>query len=478
MNRLNTPRLLAALALVLPLAACLTRPAREAHPDLKLTAPVGAATAAEPAVTTAEWPQAMWWKTYADPTLDTLIDQALVASPDIGAAEARFNSAAAAIAAARAAAGPNLTGAGDASRQRLSDNGLFPPQLLGFNWYNQFDLGVQGSYTFDWWGLHRAQVRSAIDLKRAAQVERDAAGQTIASAVATEYFGYQADQARLTLALKSVDTTRRALEIAKQRVQAHLADPADEDHANLDVLSARDHMGDVITSEHMHLVALAALLGCAPAELPELPPRELPALTTQLPASASIDLIARRPDIIASRWRVEASGQDLEAARAGFMPNVSLNGLLGLSSRDLGKLLEIGSGDPSITGAIHLPIFDAGALRAGYSRSHAALELAVAEYHSAVLNAARDVNTQLELRDTAVKQLALRQEQLEAARQLQAKADQRLQRGVSDARPQLSATEQWLAAQEALIETNYQQLSADVALIHALGGGYVMDPTS
>lgn len=478
MNHLTTPRLLAALTLMLPLAACLTRPAREAHPDLKLSAPVGAATAAEPAATTSEWPQAMWWKVYADPTLDALIDKALAASPDISAAEARFNSASAAIAAARAAAGPNLTGAGDASRQRLSDNGLFPPQLLGFNWYNQFDLGIQGSYTFDWWGLHRAQVRSAIDLKRAAQVERDAAGQTIASAVATEYFGYQADQARLSLVLKSIDTTRRALEIAKARVQAHLADPADADHANLDVLSARDHMGDVITSEHMHLVALAALLGCAPADLPELAPRVLPAITTQLPANASIDLIARRPDIIASRWRVEASGQDLEAARAGFMPNVSLNGLLGLSSRDLGKLLDIGSGDPSISGAIHLPLFDAGALRAGYSRSHAALELAIADYRSAVLNAARDVNTQLELRDTAVKQLALRQEQLEEARQLQAKADERLQQGVSDARPQLSATVQWLSAQEALIETNYQQLSADVALIHALGGGYAMDPTS
>ena len=478
MSQLLAPRLLASLAFALPLAGCLTPPPRDAHTDLKLAAPVGAATAAEPAATSPEWPQATWWKAYADPTLDALIEKALATSPDIGAAEARFQSASSAIAAARAAAGPNLTGAGDASRQRLSDNGLFPPQLLGFNWYNQFDLGVQGSYTFDWWGLHRAQVRSAVDSARAARVERDAAGQTIATAVATEYFGYQSDQARLGLALQSLAATRQALEVAKARVQAHFADPADDDHANLDVLSARDHMGDVITSEHMHLVALAALLGCAPAELPEMPARDLPAVTTQLPESASIDMIARRPDIVASRWRVEASSQDLEAARAGFMPNVSLNGLLGLSSRDLSKLLEIGSGDPSITGAIHLPLFDAGALRAGYSRSHAALQLAIADYRSTVLSAARDVNTQLELRDTAVKQLELRREQLAAARELQSKADQRLRRGVSDVRPQLAATVQWLSAQEALIETNYQQLSADLALIRALGGGYVMDSTS
>jgi multidrug efflux system outer membrane protein len=471
-------RWLATLALALPLAACLTRPAREPHPDLNVTVPVGAATAAEPAVTSPDWPQATWWKTYSDPTLDQLIEKALAASPDIRAAQARFDSARAAVAAARAAVGPSLTGAGDASRQRLSDNGLFPPRLLGFNWYNQFDLGVQGSYTFDWWGLHRAQVRSAVDQTRAARVERDAAGQTIASAVATEYFGYQAEQARLSLAERSVEGTKRALEIAKQRVQARLADPADEDRASLEWLSARDHMGDVITSEHLHLVALAALLGCAPADLPPLPARELPALTTLLPASASLDLIARRPDIVASRWRIEASSQDLEAARAGFMPDVTLNGLLGLSSRDLGKLLQIGSGDPSITGAIHLPIFDAGALRAGYSRSHAALELAIADYQSTVLSAAREVNTQLELRDTASKQLALRQEQLGAARQLQTKAEDMLQRGLTDARLELSATVQTLTAEEALIETNYQQLSADLALIRALGGGYAMDSTT
>jgi multidrug efflux system outer membrane protein len=469
---------LASLLIALPLAGCLTPPRREPPPDLKIAAPIGSTTTTEAAATSAQWPQTTWWKAYADPTLDALIDQALAASPDIAAAQARFQAATSAIASARAAAGPNLTGSGDASRQRLSDNGLFPPQLLGFNWYNQFDLGVQGTYTFDWWGLHRAQVRSAVDSARAARVERDAAGQTIASAVATEYFGYQSDQARLSLALKSVDATGRALEVAKERVQARLADPADEDHAQLDVLSARDHVSDVISSAHLHLVALAALLGCAPAQLPALPARALPTVSTQLPENASIDLMARRADIIASRWRIEASTQDLAAARAGFMPDVSLTGLLGVNSRELGKLLEVGSGDPSISGAIHLPLFDAGALRAGYARSHAALELAIADYRSTVLSAARDVNTQLELRETAVRQLALRQEQLAAARQLQAKADERLRQGVSDVRPQLAATVQWLSAQEALIATNYQQLSADLALIRALGGGYVMDPTS
>ena len=86
------------------------------------------------------------------------------------------------------------------SRQRLSDNGLFPPDLLGFTWYNQMDLGLQASYTFDWWGKQRDAVEAAMDEAHASQADRSAAALMLASSVADTYFGWQADQSRLALA--------------------------------------------------------------------------------------------------------------------------------------------------------------------------------------------------------------------------------------------------------------------------------------
>jgi len=129
------------------------------------------------------WPAPDWWKQYKDPDLDRLMDMALESSPTLATAHARFDSARQSVRIAGAAAGAHVEASGDASRQRLSDNGLFPPQLLGFHWYNQYDLGVQASYTFDWWGKQRDSVEAAIDEAHAAQADRSAAALMLASSV-------------------------------------------------------------------------------------------------------------------------------------------------------------------------------------------------------------------------------------------------------------------------------------------------------
>ena len=106
--------------------------------------------------------------------------------------------------------------------------------------------------------------------------------------------------------------------------------------------------------------SLAALVGRSVSELPPLTPKPLPAFPGALPDNVRIDLISRRADITASRWRVEAAERSLASARAEFFPDVSINALLGVSSLDVGKLLEYGSRVPQVSAAIHLPIFDAG----------------------------------------------------------------------------------------------------------------------
>ena len=107
----------------------------------------------------ADWPAQEWWKRYQDPTLDRLIELGGANSPSLASAHARYDPRASRCASRRAESGAHVQANADADRQRLSDNGLFPPQLLGFTWYNQSDLGLQASYTFDWWGKQRDAVR-------------------------------------------------------------------------------------------------------------------------------------------------------------------------------------------------------------------------------------------------------------------------------------------------------------------------------
>ena len=168
------------------------------------------------------WPAKEWWKHYQDPTLDRLIELAVASSPTLATAHARFDSARQSVRIAGAASGVRVDASADIDRQRLSDNGLIPPQLLGFTWYNQADLGLQASYTFDWWGKQRDAVEQAMDQAHAAEADRSAAALMLASSIADTYFGWQADQIRISLARERADTVQREGAIAASRVEADL----------------------------------------------------------------------------------------------------------------------------------------------------------------------------------------------------------------------------------------------------------------
>ena len=210
------------------------------------------------------WPDKQWWRHYQDTTLDALVDMALAASPTLATAHNRVDTARESVRIAGAASGAQVGVTGDAQRQRLSDNGiasLFPPQLLSFHWYNEFDLGLQASYTFDWWGKQRAVVESAVDQAHATQAERSAAALVLTSSVAGTYFAWQADQTRLSLAQQRLATVQREAAIQGERIKAEL-ESADTLHRSETALAAiKEQIAQLEGSARLRTVALAALVG-------------------------------------------------------------------------------------------------------------------------------------------------------------------------------------------------------------------------
>ena len=419
-----------------------------------------------------DWPAEDWWKRYHDPTLDQLIEAAVASSPTLATAHARYDSARQSVRIAGAESGVRVEASADIDRQRLSDNGLISPRLLGFTWYNQADLGLQASYTFDWWGKQRDAVDAAMDQAHAALADRSAAALMLASSIADTYFGWQADQSRIALARERASIVEREGAIADARVKADLDAAENTDRADLALGSAREQIAALEGSAKLRLVALAALVGRSIAELPVLQPKPLPALSGNLPDDVKIDLISRRADITASRWRVEAAERNRDSARAEFFPDVSINVLLGLSSVDIGKLIEYGSRVPQASAAVHLPIFDAGRLKARYGATQAAIDSAVASYRDTLVSAARDVAMQASTRAQIAAQRTQRMIEVEAARQLRGSAAARVRQGITDARPEFTATESWIEQRDALLQLDAAALSADIALQRALGGGY------
>jgi multidrug efflux system outer membrane protein len=458
---------LVALAVSLSLAACAGLPPKPGPTDVPTVAPLSDFGGAGGA-----WPTEQWWKSYHDATLDQLVDMALATSPTLATARARLHSARQSVRIAGAQSGAQVDAVADADRQRLSDSGLFPPRLLGFSAYNLYDLGLQASYDFDWWGKQKDTVESAMDEAHASQAERTAAALILASSVTDAYFAWQADQSRLELVREKEATVLRQGAIMASRIRAQL-EAGDEVHrTDADLAAVREQIAGLEGAANLQVVALAGLIGRSQAELPALTMRPLPQVGGPLPDNVSIDLIARRADITASRWRIEAAERTRDSARAEFYPDISINALIGVQSVDIGSLLKYGSRVPQVAGAIHLPIFDSGRLKARYGAAQSAIESAVASYQETLVGAARDVATQAATRAQIASERAQRVAAVDAAQKLIVSAAARVRQGVIDSRAELTATESWIEQRDALLQLDAEALSTDIGLQRALGGGY------
>ena len=452
------------------------KPPAEPATHERQTAPLQASTVQG---ISAQWPEANWWRGYGDDTLDKLIETALRDSPGMASAAARFSTASENARVAGAAAGLQIDASASYEVYRLSDNGLIPPDFLGYHWVNQSDLGISAKYTFDWWGRNRSLIESATNQARASEAEQQGAALTLAASIAQTYFGWQLDAARIALLDEQLATLQQAALIAQHRASAGLDRSDESDRNRREQSSMRELRTQLLGAQKLRVIELAALLGTSPDQVASLlQPHALPKPRAGLPANASIDLIAHRPDIAASRWRVEAARKDVAAVRAEYYPDISLHALAGLSSVDLVKLLETGSWAPSLGIALHLPLFDSGLRGARHDEASSRLAAAVARYNETIVDAAREVGTAATTLEQSAAQRAERAQQIEAADLLLRAAHARQQSGVADIRPELEARLSLQREQDASLQLDYATLVADIQLQSALGGGLTTTETS
>ena len=455
------------------LAGCVTPPPKAA-PRLRADAPVGAPLPA--AAKPTPWPASTWWKAFGDPQLDALIAQGLAASPSLVTARARIDAADAAVAMQLAQSGVRLGASVGIARQRISDNGLISGRLLNVSWYTQADAALELAADFDWWGRQKAGIAAALHRSAAAQAEQKAAELILSSAIATQYLGWQSGRAREDLARELVATLDRRHALQALRVAREIDPPESLDALELERVQARDLVtvyGGIVYNQQL---ALAALLGVAPdrVDLSKRGRATVPLLLQ--PDDVSLRLIARRPDLVASRWRVEASVQDVAQARAGYYPDVRLRALGGLSSTELSDFLDSGSRVATLGVSLYLPIFDSRNVKARHGVRRAELELAVASYHEQVVAAANEVAYEVSAWVGSSARQKHARDRVAVTQALQKAVLARGTSGVDDARAELSAAADVLRARDALAVIDGELAMHQVALIKALGGGYVAPP--
>jgi multidrug efflux system outer membrane protein len=422
------------------------------------------------------WPAQEWWKEYQDPQLDQLVAQALKDSPRMAVAQARVASARAALRSEEAAGGPQVGLQASLNRQRYSATGLFP-EPIGGNWFNDSTVQVKASYDFDWWGRHRAQVAAVLGETNARQAEAAQASQTLAAAVAQSYFHLQMLWVREQNAREQLAVQRDVLAGRQQRLKQGLVNidavrGAEQDLANL---SRQAEL--FATQAGREREALRALVGAGSDALAGLQPRAPQEVRSALPNQLGIELLARRADLQAARWRVEASLGRTRAAQAAFYPDLNLVAAAGLNSVSLSRLLQYGSRTMLAGAAFSLPIFDAGRLEAGLGEARAQRDEMIADYNQSVLNAVRDVSEEAATLQGIARQRQAQSEAFRKAGELEANARIRMKSGLAESAAVLQARLALLRERDTGEQLRDAELQAQVALAKALGGGYRADAT-
>jgi outer membrane protein, multidrug efflux system len=413
-----------------------------------------------------------WWWTFQDPQLNGLIKQALASSPDLAVARSRIEKGNAALELALADTGLRVSPGAQLSRQRLSQTGVAGTlsDLVGATWYDLGNLGINIDWTFDPWGRRKAEVAAAAGRARAAAAEGQMAILTITTALAGAYFNWQADGERLATIEESISALERARSLQVLRVAQGIEPEAGLADADIHLERARELGAIVRFTQQLNRLSMAAMIGIPADELPQLRQRRVPLDQLRLTEDVSTGVVARRPDLIARRWLVEAAVQDVASARAGYFPDIRLSALAGLSSTDLGELFDPASRVFHVGGAVYLPFFDAARVRARYGVSSAQMEQAVAEYNAAVTTAIKEATEAVSRLELHHARYSAAMGRLASYRRTHEATSALTRQGLQDEVAVLQSRSQVLGAKEAGLQVQGEVAAAYVRLIMALGG--------
>lgn len=428
------------------------------------------------------WPETRWWTRYGDAQLDALIERALADAPTMVVARRRVAQARTDVELVKSGSRLQAVAFGAIDREHVSANGFLGPfamnvPALGLDgpWYTEGIVGVGASLNIDLWGLHRAQVAASMGINNARLAEAYAVELELSADVAQLYYGIQTSHQLIELLEQSRQVAAFSVQTHQARAARGLESRTFVEEAQAQQLALERQLVAARGTVRQLRESLRALIGAGPDDLPEIRPVPLPQSTSGVPATLSYELLARRPDLQALRWYVQASFDRIDAARAAFYPSFDIRAFFGFNALHLADLFTHASQQINLIPGLYLPIFDGGRLNANLGGTRTTSNTLIAQYNQAVLNAVRDVaitGTRLQDLDTEAE---LQRRKVQSVSFVRDSAEARYQRGLGSRFLAMEARQPLIAEQIALLNVNGQKISQEIALAKALGGGYLAD---
>lgn len=410
-----------------------------------------------------------WKQFFHDPALQQLIQTALVNNRDLRVAALNIDAYAAQYRIQRADLFPAVSANGSGSRQRVPARASQTGESNITSSYSA-TLGIS-SYELDLFGRVRSLSEEALQKYFATEEARRSTQISLVASVANAYLTWQADKELLKLTQDTLGAFEQSFKLTSRSNEVGVASALDLSQARTSVENARVQLARYTRQVAQDENSLTLLLGTGlPANLVSQPLSDN--LLSEVPAGLPSDLLQRRPDILQAEYNLKAANANIGAARAAFFPSISLTANAGTLSPDLGGLFKGGSGTWSFAPQINIPIFNAGSLRASLDYSKIQKEINVANYEKAIQTGFQEVSDGLAARETYKQQLEAQRGFVAANQDYYRLAERRYRIGVDSNLTFLDAQRQLFSAQQSLITDRLAQLTSEVTLYKALGGGW------
>jgi outer membrane protein, multidrug efflux system len=458
-----TPALLAVSLVAVGVAGCKVGPNYK-RPDVAPVKEFRSQVGPAEASSLADLP---WWQVFNDKSLQALISEGLANSYDLHITVARIDQASAQVGVVRADLYPQVGYQAIAARQK-SFVPIEPPQNFT---YNTFGLAASAAWELDVWGRVRRASEAAQANLFAEEDVRRAVMLTLVSDIASGYFLLIELDRQLAIAQESADVYKRTLDLFSQRFEAGRDSKLGVVRAQANYESSNATIASLRRAITQQENALCVLIGAYPRAI-----ARGTALTEQTapatPVGLTTDLLERRPDILQAEQVMIGANAEIGVAVANYFPTIGLSALFGWEATRPEDLFKSTFNIWQIGANLAGPIFQGGRLRAAYQQQQAFWDESIAQYKKAVTVAFEETSDALIAQQTLVGQREAQQRQVASLKEAVDLALQRYDGGRATYFEVLEAEQQLFPSEDALAQTQRDQLIAVVNLYKALGGGW------
>jgi len=324
-----------------------------------------------------------WWQQYQNPTLNRLINEALNNNPDYIRAAININKELYRLNLSTLDFFPTLSGNLSASGQRRIDTkDHFSSNFSG-------ELGL--NYELDLFGKIRAEHSAQQFELQATVMDKESARLSLINSVTDIYFNLEYLQNSIDLTKKNIQAYQNIEQIMADKFYGGYSDNLEYLQAKQSVLTEQNTLLRLETQFKEMENSLKNILNTADEKFVEnieygdILDQKNPGINLNVPLA----VLARRPDLLASQYRLQKAFKNLQAEERNWYPDITLRGALGSSSDKARTTFEF----PFILGSvgINLPFLDWNRVKNNVKISQADYQIAAVDFKDTLTQAVNEV---------------------------------------------------------------------------------------